>query len=125
MNHSNLRNGNFNEKRRSFFKYTLMAIASTAFFSYFRGKSTLAFAETSLPLLKESDPTAKALGYYANANKVDTKKWPKKAGPDGGIQKCSNCMFYTGTDKKSGKCQIFPNNLVAAGGWCNSWIKKA
>lgn len=125
MKHSNLRHNNYNENRRSFFKYALMAIGSTALSFFFRGKSTLADTKTSLPPLKESDPTAMALGYYTNANKVDLKKWPKKAGPDGAIQKCSNCMFYLEPKKKLGKCQIFPNNLVAAGGWCNSWIKKA
>lgn len=125
MNHSNLKNHNFDESRRSFFKYTLVAISATVLSLYTRGKSSFAYAKSSLPLLKESDPTATALGYSSQAKKVDKKKWPKKAGPDGASQKCSNCMLYTRVDAKSGNCQVFPNNLVAAEGWCNSWVKKS
>lgn len=115
----------FNKDRRHFFKTSLISVAAAALAPYFRGSSSIAFAGATLPLLKESDPTATALGYNANADKVDVKKWTKKAGPDGKSQNCSGCMFYTGIDKKVGKCQIFPNNTVSANAWCNSWSKKA
>ena len=115
----------FDNDRRSFFKYSLLAIGAAVLSPYLKGRTGLAFAGSTLPMLPETDPTATALGYSSDANKVDKKKWAKKAGPDGASQKCNTCMFYTGTDKKAGKCQIFPNNSVAAGGWCNSWSKKA
>lgn len=125
MDQHEFKKGRFNEDRRSFFKYAIAAVGTTLLSPYFRGTGGFAMADAALPLLKESDPTATALGYAYEASKVDKKKWTKKAGPDGPAQKCSSCMFFTGSDKKSGKCQIFPNNVVASGGWCNSWTKKA
>ena len=33
-------------------------------------------------------------------------------------ERCDNCMFYqAGTEG----CQLFPQNSVEAGGWCQSW----
>lgn len=78
--------------------------------------------------LSESDPLAVSLGYIVDANKVDLKKWPKRAGPDGAKQFCYNCQFYqnaSGDPKasKSAPCQIFPGKSVMAKGWCNTWTQ--
>ncbi|MBI3555076.1 MAG: high-potential iron-sulfur protein [Deltaproteobacteria bacterium] len=75
-------------------------------------------------VLSEDDPMAKTLGYYKDASKVDVKKWPKRAAPEGKKQFCNNCQFFTADGKTQGKCQIFANKLVASKGWCNTWTAK-
>lgn len=77
--------------------------------------------------LPESDPVAKALGYYPDASKVDVKKWPKKAGAEGAKQNCANCQLYQpqAGEANRGGCTLFPNRWVAAKGWCNGYIPKA
>lgn len=75
-------------------------------------------------MVSETDPQAKALGYVADASKVDTAKWPKRAGPEGAKQFCNNCLLYNeGKESKEaqGPCRLFPGKAVAAKGWCNSW----
>jgi len=72
-------------------------------------------------MLSESDPTAKSLGYVADAKKVDPKANPNyKPG-----QTCANCMQYTGkAGSTAGPCNIFPGKDVAAAGWCKVWVLK-
>ncbi len=72
-------------------------------------------------MLDEKDPQAVALGYVADAKRVDTKKFPKFAAG----QLCSNCALYQGkaTDKAAG-CPLFGTRLVAGPGWCSAWAKK-
>ena len=68
-----------------------------------------------------NDPTAKALGYVADATKVDTKANPTfKPG-----QHCANCIQFQGkpTDKQAA-CPIFLGKLVSATGWCKVWAQK-
>ena len=82
--------------------------------------STQANAGTALPLVDPAkDPTAKALGYVADAK--STKDAAHKAGSI-----CGNCALFQGkaTDKQ-GPCSIFGGKNVLAAGWCKSWIKKA
>jgi hypothetical protein len=112
----------FSSERRSFFKYAAAGLAALAFT---QSRNPLAFADAPSAQLSEEDPTAKALGYHKDATKVDPKKWAKRSGKDAKAQKCGTCQFYTAIDKKTGKCQIFPNNTVMEGAWCNSWSKKA
>ena len=81
-------------------------------------------ADTALVPLTEDDPTAKALGYYKDASKVDIKKWPKRAGAEGKKQFCSSCNFFTADGKTQGKCSIFVGKSVQAKGWCNTWTPK-
>jgi hypothetical protein len=80
-----------------------------------------ASAQAQAALVSEKDPTAVALGYSADATKVDAKRFPKYAAG----QKCGNCQLYTGkaTDA-SGGCGIFPGKAVAASGWCSAYVKK-
>jgi hypothetical protein len=79
------------------------------------------------PMVQESDPQAKALGYHMDATKVDTKKWTKRAGDAGSKQFCYNCMFFKASgDPKAAKtapCTLFAGKQVAAKGWCNSWAQ--
>jgi hypothetical protein len=71
--------------------------------------------------LDEKDPQAVALGYVADATKVDTKKYPKYAAG----QLCSNCALYQGkpADAVAG-CPLFAGKVVAGKGWCSAWAKK-
>jgi hypothetical protein len=81
--------------------------------------ATGAHAQT---LVDEKDAQAIALGYVADAKRVDTKKFPKFAAS----QNCSNCALYQGkpSDKAAG-CPLFAGKLVAGAGWCSAWAKKA
>lgn len=75
-----------------------------------------------LPMLSESDTTAQALGYKADATKVDKAKYPKYAAG----QDCAACMLYQGKPgSASGPCGAFPGKQVAAKGWCSAFTKKA
>jgi len=69
-----------------------------------------------------TDPQAITLGYVADAAKVDVKKNPTyKPG-----QRCANCLLLTGKEGDAFRpCNVFPGKLVAATGWCRSWVKKA
>jgi len=73
-------------------------------------------------MLAETDPQAVALGYKADATKVDKAKFPKYAAG----QACANCTLFQGkpTDA-AGVCPIFAGKQVAGKGWCNSYVKKA
>lgn len=96
---------------------------------------TAAWAEDlkpgSLPALDESNPVATALGYRHDATKVDTAKFPKRAGAEGEKQFCHNCSLLqergfsvAGQQGEFGKCSLFPQGLVHVNGWCNSWTAK-
>jgi hypothetical protein len=72
-------------------------------------------------MVNEKDPTAVALGYTADATKVDAKKYPKYAAG----QKCGNCQLYTGkAGDPAGGCGIFPGKMVGANAWCSAYVKK-
>ena len=62
-----------------------------------------------------------ALGYVADAKRVDTKRFPKFVAG----QNCTNCSLYQGkaTDAAAG-CPIFAGKQVAGKGWCSAWAKK-
>ena len=73
-------------------------------------------------MLAESDPQATALGYKADATKVDKTKFPKYAAG----QQCANCALYQGkAGDKVGPCPLFAGKQVAAAGWCSAYAKKA
>lgn len=79
-------------------------------------------ANAQANMLSEKDPQAVALGYVADATKVDRAKY-KQYAPG---QVCSNCALYQGkaTDKAAG-CPLFAGKQVAGPGWCSAWAKKA
>jgi High potential iron-sulfur protein len=99
-------------QRRTFF---LIPVAASA-----AGIASPALAQA--PLVDEKSDQAKALGYVADAKKVDKAAWPKYSAG----QLCSNCNFFQGrgTDKAAA-CTLFPAKQVAGPGWCNAWAKKA
>ena len=73
-------------------------------------------------MVAEADPQAAALGYKADASKVDKDKFPKFASG----QLCSNCALYQAkaTDAAGG-CPLFAGKQVAGKGWCSAYAKKA
>jgi len=73
-------------------------------------------------MLAESDAQAAALGYKADASKVDKAKFPKFAAG----QQCTTCALYQGkaTDAAGG-CPLFAGKQVAGKGWCSAYAKKA
>jgi high potential iron-sulfur protein len=77
------------------------------------------------PKLALDDPLAIALGYSEDATKVDTQKYPKRAGEQGAKQFCSNCALYAEQADGFGTCTAIPGKLVAGAGWCNAWVPKA
>jgi len=99
--------------RRAFIENSAVLIATV-------GVSSVAWSDTA-PMLSESDPTALALGYKANASTVDKAKYAQYA-PG---QSCSSCALYQGAaGSASGPCAIFPGKAVSAKGWCSSYAKK-
>jgi hypothetical protein len=86
------------------------------------GGATLAAGARAQAKLDEKDPQAVALGYFADATKVDTKKYPKYAAG----QVCTNCALYQGKPTDAwGGCPLFAGKQVAGKGWCSAWAKKA
>jgi len=92
---------------------TLLAASAAA-------AAVLPAAAADLPPLPETDPTAQALGYKADASQVDAAKYPQHTAQ----QSCANCKFFQGTGA-SGPCQLFPGKSVNAKGWCAGYAAKA
>jgi anaerobic selenocysteine-containing dehydrogenase len=98
--------------RRRFIKISVAGLAATPFAALFSGEAQ------AVDTLSESDPTAVALGYKADATKAPGRK-DKTA-------TCSTCSLYSGkADAADGPCAAFGGKLVSAKGWCNAWAKKA
>ncbi|MDQ2987817.1 MAG: high-potential iron-sulfur protein [Pseudomonadota bacterium] len=78
---------------------------------------------TAAPVaLSETDPAAAALGYKADASKVDAKKYPTFASG----RQCAGCQLYGGKrTEAAAPCGIFSGKLVSGKGWCAAWVKKA
>jgi hypothetical protein len=73
------------------------------------------------PMLAETDTQAAALGYKADATKVDKAKQAKYAAG----QICGNCVLFQGAaTAAAGGCPLFAGKQVAGKGWCNAWAKK-
>ncbi len=72
-------------------------------------------------LVVETDAQPTALGYKADATKVDKAKQPKYA-PG---QVCSNCALFQGAATAvAGGCPLFAGKQVSGKGWCSAWAKK-
>jgi hypothetical protein len=84
--------------------------------------TALATSAQAQAMVDEKDPQAAALGYVADAKRVDAKRFPKFVAG----QNCTNCSLYQGkaTDKAAA-CPLFAGKLVAGPGWCSAWVKRA
>lgn len=86
------------------------------------GTAALVRAQAPAPLVDPKDPMAMALGYIADATKVDKAKYPKYA-PD---QACGDCALYQGkAGDASGPCPLYAGKSVSVKAWCSAWVKKA
>ena len=84
--------------------------------------ATLATQASAQGTLAELDTQAVALGYKADATKVDKTKQTKYAAG----QACANCALFQGAaGAASGGCPLFAGKQVAAKGWCSAYAKKA
>ena len=84
--------------------------------------AALATRARAQALVDESGPQAAALGYVAEAKRVDVQKYPKFAAG----QNCTSCALYQGkAADQAGGCPLFAGKNVAAAGWCSAWAKKA
>ena len=84
--------------------------------------AALATSAQAQAMLDEKNPQAVALGYVADAKRVDAKKYPKFVAG----QNCTNCALYQGkASDKAAACPLFAGKLVAGPGWCSAWAKKA
>ena len=99
--------------RRRFIKLTVTGLAAAPL-----ANALLSGNAEAADMVSESDPTAVALKYKMDATKAADRKDAKAL--------CSNCNFYTGkAADANGPCSVFGGKLVAAKGWCASWVKKA
>lgn len=74
--------------------------------------SRQAFAQ-SLPRLDPSNAQAQALNYVEVAARASDHPTYEED------ETCSNCMFF---ERRTEGCQLFPQNSVEPGGWCQSWV---
>jgi len=99
--------------RRRFIKIVASGVATAPFASALVSTTAQAVDKVS-----ESDPTAVALGYKADATKATQRKDTSAM--------CSTCNLYSGkAGDAEGPCSIFQGKLVNAKGWCTAWVKKS
>ncbi|GAB3745905.1 high-potential iron-sulfur protein [Lysobacter olei] len=104
-----------NPGRRRFLAYSAAAAAIPLVLKALPAQA----APAALPKLTAANPQAKALAYTENAAAVKHPVF--KAGSN-----CANCTLYKGAKGQAyGPCTLFPQNTVAAKGWCSAWAKKA
>ncbi|MEO8524596.1 MAG: high-potential iron-sulfur protein [Caldimonas sp.] len=73
------------------------------------------------PVLDEKDPQAVALGYVADAARVNKAKYASYA-PG---QMCSTCQLFQGSAATAlAPCPLYGGKKVAAKGWCSAYAKK-
>lgn len=81
-----------------------------------------ASSAASAGMVDEKDAQAQALGYVADATRVEAGK--TKAYVAGSL--CDGCAQYQGkSGDASGPCTLFQGKQVAAKGWCSAFVKKA
>jgi hypothetical protein len=69
-----------------------------------------------LPRLDPDDDQAQALEYVEDASQAaGHDRWEEG-------QRCANCRFFK-PDVEG--CELFPDNSVEPGGWCNTWTEKS
>lgn len=95
--------------RRDFMRKSLLGLATLPLGMGLLSRRALA---QELPRLDPASEQARALNYVENAS--DASDHPAF---DAG-ESCANCMFF---DAGTEGCQLFPQNSVEPGGWCQSW----
>ncbi|WP_306169098.1 high-potential iron-sulfur protein [Halomonas sp. MMSF_3323] len=98
--------------RRDFLRHSLLGIAALPLGAGVLSRTALA---QSLPRLDIDNAQAKALGYVENASDASGNAAYEEG------ETCANCMFF---NAETEGCQLFPQNSVEPGGWCQSWTAK-
>jgi hypothetical protein len=99
--------------RRIFFIQSVVGMSALS-------TGSLAFAMAG-PVTDEKDPKAEALGYRADAAKVDAAKFPTYAAG----QVCGGCSSFKGSPGiAAGPCPRMPKPVLA-NGWCSAYAKKS
>ena len=99
--------------RSRFIKISTIGVAAAPF-----ANALFSGTAQAIDAVSESEPTATALGYKADATKAGNRK--------DNTAVCSNCTLYSGKPGASdGPCSVFGGKLVNAKGWCTAWVKKA
>lgn len=120
--------------RRSFFKGMASALGlvlvSGSFTSVFaqgrKKKEEKTEAAKGPTLVEPGKGMAANVNYQHNhADVKDAALKVEKQGVKWEAQFCSNCVLYTKLGDGTGKCTLFPGQLVKDSGWCTSWSKKA
>jgi len=74
------------------------------------------------PIVRATDPIARALAYYPNSNDVPDDN-PLAATHDVS-QTCANCVHARDVAEEGLRmCPKFPQRRVNATGWCSEWAK--
>ena len=104
-------NVSFKQNRRVFVAQVVVGAGALAVFGQAQAQTMLA----------ETDGQASALGYKADATKVDKAKQAKYVAG----QVCGSCALYQGAAGSAmGPCPLFAGKQVSAKGWCTAWVKK-
>lgn len=102
-----------NKSRRDFMRNSMLGLAALPLGAGILSKT--AFAQ-ELPRLDPSSSNAQALNYVEDASEASDHP----AYEEGEV--CDNCMFWVADTEG---CQLFPENSVEPGGWCQSWTAQA
>ncbi len=79
--------------------------------------------QTEQPILRATDPVARALAYYPNSGDVPDDN-PLATTHDAS-QACANCLHARNTaDENLRQCPKFTGRAVNATGWCSLWAKR-
>lgn len=106
--------------RRTVLKAALIGMATAPLAAQLL-RPARANAAEAIPTLSETSKTAQALGYVADAGKVDAQANPSyRPG-----QTCRNCSEYLGEAADAqGGCTLVLGEYVLAGAWCKAWAQK-
>lgn len=99
-----------NYSRRDFMRNSVLGLAALPLGAGILSKT--AFAQ-DLPRLDPSAANAQALNYVEVASEASDHPAYEEG------ERCDNCMFWTPENEG---CQLFPQNSVEPGGWCQSWV---
>jgi hypothetical protein len=77
--------------------------------------------QTPVPMLNEADKQAQALGYVAEAARVNKAMFPKYV--EG--QRCAACQLYQGQPTADvAPCSLFGGRRVPGPGWCSAFVAR-
>ena len=102
-----------NKSRRDFMRNSMLGLAALPLGAGILSKT--AFAQ-ELPRLDPSSSNAQALNYVEDASEASDHPAYEEG------ERCDNCMFF---NAETQGCQLFPENSVEQGGWCQSWTARA